>query len=889
MNAHRRVLIANRGEIAIRIARAADALGMESVAVYPPADALVLHLHFATRAHQLKGVDDPVSAYLNAGLLVAAALENDCDCLHPGYGFLSESSTLAQQCASAGITFVGPSPDALALFGDKVRARALAESLSIPVVPGSVEPLASAEAASAMAATLGYPVMIKASAGGGGRGMRAVTHASDLPDAFERCRSEAEAAFGNGALFLERLVARPRHIEVQILADSFGTTIHLHDRDCSVQIRNQKVIEIAPAPSLDPGLRDRILTDAVRLVRAANYVNAGTVEFLVCPETGEYFFIECNPRIQVEHTVTEQVTGVDLVEAQFRIAAGATLESLELGDQQAVGQPRGFAVQARVVAQGMGTITAYKEPSGPGLRVDACGYVGYAPPPQFDPLLAKVIGSSNSSLSLTSALDRTSRALQHFHIEGIATNLEALCAILANTDVRDGNARTTLLSEQPELLVPGGGDRTAAASTGGRSLDFLTAQAAGVRGDAAGTSGAKGATRQPTGPMLEAGEGQRVLISPLQSRVVECRCAVGDNVTEGQTLFVLSAMKMETVLTAPCSGLVAAMVDLQPGDVVHTDTVLLVITEGKGASDGDVTSTARVTSPEESWAGVLDDVQSLRQLAAARLAPGSTDPGVVRQRNRNKLTCRERIGLILDAGSFREVGSLAGFVSYNGDGSIDAFTPANHVGGSGTIESRPAIVCADDFTSRGGHSDGAIGAKSLYLDRLSVELRVPSVRMLDGSSGGGSVASMVPEQKAEGQSNAKESSGAITAGRPRVSGGGGSFLPGHLGSSDYTEQLYTVPVVNMLLGSVVGLGAAKAVLGHFSVMLRDTAQLFVAGPPVVAHAMGTRSRRKTSVAGTSTAGTGRLTIWLRRKRKPSAWRADSCRTFLRASTRHLPF
>ena len=370
MNAHRRVLIANRGEIAIRIARAADALGMESVAVYPPADALVLHLHFATRAHQLKGVDDPVSAYLNAGLLVAAALENDCDCLHPGYGFLSESSTLAQQCASAGITFVGPSPDALALFGDKVRARALAESLSIPVVPGSVEPLASAEAASAMAATLGYPVMIKASAGGGGRGMRAVTHASDLPDAFERCRSEAEAAFGNGALFLERLVARPRHIEVQILADSFGTTIHLHDRDCSVQIRNQKVIEIAPAPSLDPGLRDRILTDAVRLVRAANYVNAGTVEFLVCPETGEYFFIECNPRIQVEHTVTEQVTGVDLVEAQFRIAAGATLESLELGDQQAVGQPRGFAVQARVVAQGMGTITAYKEPSGPGLRVE---------------------------------------------------------------------------------------------------------------------------------------------------------------------------------------------------------------------------------------------------------------------------------------------------------------------------------------------------------------------------------------------------------------------------------------------------------------------------------------------------------------------------------------
>ena len=829
MTAHRRVLIANRGEIAIRIARAADALGMESVAVYPSADAHVLHPRFASKAHELQGFDDPVAAYLNAEALVAAAVHHDCDCLHPGYGFLSESSALAEQCAAAGITFIGPTPGALSLFGDKVRARALAESLSIPVVPGSTQPLASVEAATALAAMLGYPVMIKASAGGGGRGMRAVTDATELAEAFERCRSEASAAFGNGALFLERLVTRPRHIEVQILADTFGTTVHLHDRDCSVQLRNQKVIEIAPAPSLDPVLRARVLADAVRLVRAANYTNAGTVEFLVSPETGEYFFIECNPRIQVEHTVTEEVTGVDLVEAQFRIAAGASLASLGLGDQDAVGEPRGFAVQARVVAQGMGTITAYKEPSGPGVRVDACGYVGYAPPPQFDPLLAKVIGSSNSSMSLTSALDRTSRALQQFHIDGIATNTAALCAMLANPDVRAGDARTTLLAEQPELLMPD----TANPAT---AVSFLAAQAAGVRGSGPAVEGAKAAA--PQRPPLAVAEGQRALISPLQSTLMECRCGVGDLVTKGQTLFVLNAMKMETVLSAPCSGVVAAVAALQPGDVVRTDLVLAVITEGTGADVDASASPVTGTAPAESWSGLLEEVIALRQLAEARLAPGSTDPGVVRQRSRNKLTCRERIALILDAGSFREVGSLAGFVSYNHDGSIDAFTPANHVGGSGTIERRPAIVCADDFTSRGGHSDGAIGAKSLYLDRLSVELRVPSLRLLDGSSGGGSVASMVPEQKAEGQSNAKESSGAITAGRPRVSGGGGSFLPGHLGSSDYTEQLYSVPVVNLLLGSVVGLGAAKAVLGHFSVMLRDTAQLFVAGPPVVAHAMG---------------------------------------------------
>ena len=235
---------------------------------------------------------------------------------------------------------------------------------------------------------------------------------------------------------------------------------------------------------------------------------------------------------------------------------------------------------------------------------------------------------------------------------------------------------------------------------------------------------------------------------------------------------------------------------------------------------------------------MLDQVAQLRGIGEGRLAPGSTDPGVVRQRSRGKLTCRERIALLLDAGSFREVGSVAGFTSYDEDGSIAAFTPANHVGGWGTIDGRPAVVCADDFTSRGGHADGAIGAKSLYLDQLSLQLQVPSVRLLDGSSGGGSVTAMVPQQKQDGESTAKESSGAIEHGKPRVSGGGGSFLPGHLGSTEYAEQLATVPVVNVLLGSVVGIGAAKAVLGHFSVMVRDISQLFVAGPPVVRHAMG---------------------------------------------------
>src|SRR5581483_1489345 len=364
-----RVLIANRGEIAIRIARAAAALGMDSVAVHAPVDALALHTRFAGRALEIgNGETDAVGAYLDVEGLVRAARRGECDCVHPGYGFLSENSGFAARCAEAGLTFVGPPPAVLALFGDKVQARAFARSLGVPIVPGSEAPLASAEAAATLAQALGYPVMLKAAAGGGGRGMRMVEDEAAMAEAFARCQSEAQAAFGDGSLFLEKLIVRPRHIEVQILADAHGNVIHLHERDCSVQQRNQKVIEIAPAPGLDAALRERILADAVKVARAAGYVNAGTVEFLVAPGTGQHYFIECNPRIQVEHTVTEQVTGIDLVEAQFRIAAGETLAALGLPDQAAVGAPRGFAVQARVVAAGPGTITAYKEPAGPGVR-----------------------------------------------------------------------------------------------------------------------------------------------------------------------------------------------------------------------------------------------------------------------------------------------------------------------------------------------------------------------------------------------------------------------------------------------------------------------------------------------------------------------------------------
>ncbi|NKB98654.1 MAG: ATP-grasp domain-containing protein [Pseudomonadales bacterium] len=812
MTTLKRVLIANRGEIAIRIARAAASLGMESVAVYSKPDAQALHTRQATVSLPLTG-NDPIGAYLNIDELVQLAVDNGCDCVHPGYGFLSENAAFAEALKDRGVVFIGPSPATLSLFGDKVSAKALATELGIPVITGQA--LSSAKDAESAAQEIGYPVMLKAAAGGGGRGMRAVLDPNEIQEAYARCASEAEKAFGDGAVFVEKLIQRPRHIEVQVLADSAGHAIHLRERDCSIQQRNQKVVEIAPAPNLDEALRDKMLADALKLTEAAKYVNAGTVEFLVEPETGDYYFIECNPRIQVEHTITEQVMGIDLVASQFQIAAGATLA--ELGLDQTI-TPRGYAIQARVVAQGIGTLTAYKEPSGIGIRVDAHGYAGYAPPPQFDPLLAKLICHVPTG-SYSSAVDATRRAIAEFHIAGLSTNLGQLHGILGHAVVRDGDARTSFLAEVTDLD---------SGKVSSNALHLLEQQAKTITGTAnVATPGAGSVVKG-----LDVTEGDQGMECPMAGTVVALNVGEGDTVSVGDPLVIISAMKMETAVTASCTGKISSVQPLNEGDAVSPGEVLVTITPSQDASEQDA------LDPENSWVPTLNEVATLQRLAAERLAPDSEEPGVVRQRSRGKLTCRERIDLVLDNDTFREIGSIAGFASYDWEGNIDAFTPANHVGGWGEIEARTTIVCADDFTSRGGHADGAIGAKSLYLDRLATEMRIPSVRLLDGSSGGGSVAAMVPQQKADGESGAKESSGAIKAGRPRVSGSGGSFLPGHLGSGQYTQQLNTVPVVNMLLGSVVGIGAAKAVLGHFSVMVREISQLFVAGPPVVSHAMG---------------------------------------------------
>ncbi|MCY3885407.1 MAG: ATP-grasp domain-containing protein [Gammaproteobacteria bacterium] len=820
----RRVLVANRGEIAIRIAKSATSLDIESIGLFSSVDRNALHTRFTTSAVQIGSGNQTIEPYLDTNEIIRAAMDAECDSVHPGYGFLSESFELASKCEAQGILFVGPSSDALQLFGDKIAARNLANTLGIPTIPGSVAPVDTIDEAIVCSNEIGYPVMLKAAGGGGGKGMRVVDSDTQMTEAYDRCRNEAQSAFGNASLFIEKYLNRPRHIEVQVVADRLGQTFHFWERDCSVQLRNQKVVEIAPAPNLSQHLRTSLLTDAVSLAKAGKYLNAGTFEFLVVPETEKYFFIECNPRIQVEHTVTEQVTGFDLVEMQFQVASGYMLEELGLRKQDDVPIPKRFAVQARVVAKSSGQFNAYKEPSGAGIRVDSCGHVGCQIEPYFDPLFAKVICTGSPQGAVRNAIDKVRRSLDEFYVDGVSTNIEQLKSILGQEELQNGGARTTFLDAHPELLESDTRTKSSVAELYQRHSN----------GSPRGQFSSRVHLGESTGQDLSVDPSDVPVRTPMSGSIVEMKIKKGDMVVAGDPMLVVSAMKMESEVTAPSSGIVVAVQELTKGDSVDANQIVASI----APSSDEQTSKKGPLDATRSWLPLLGDIAAMRGFAEARFSPSSEDPGVVRQRDRGKLTCTERIELLLDDDSFREIGSAAGFASYDEEGKVSAFTPANHVGGWGTIQGRKCIVCADDFTSRGGHADGAIGAKSGYLDRLSLEMRVPSIRLLDGSSGGGSVAAMVPAQKKEGESKAKESTGAIKAGRPRVAGGGGSYLPGHLGSNMFAEQLHTVPVVNMLLGSVVGIGAAKAVLGHFSVMVRDIAQLFVAGPPVVSHAMG---------------------------------------------------
>ena len=448
----KRVLIANRGEIALRVLRACREMDMETVAVYSQADEEALHVQLATQAVCI-GPARAADSYLNQEALLTVAKAAGCDAVHPGYGFLSENADFADACVREGLTFIGPSGDTICKAGSKSAARDIMRAAGVPVTPGSDGPVATVEEALAAAERVGYPVLLKASAGGGGRGIRRCNGPEDLPGAFEAAQAEAQACFGDGEMYLEKLVLRPRHIEFQILADRRGNVIHLGDRDCSVQRRNQKLIEEAPARCLTPELREQMGQAAVRAARAVGYEGAGTVEFLLDGDGEHFYFMEMNTRIQVEHGVTELITGVDLVREQLRIASGLPLSLIQ--DQVAL---TGHAIECRINAEDPqqdfrpcpGKVDFLHFPGGPGVRVDSALYNGCTLSPYYDSLAAKLLVHAPTRLE---AIRRMRRCLEEFALEGFATNAELSYQILYHPTFVRGGCTTAFLDENlPSLL-----------------------------------------------------------------------------------------------------------------------------------------------------------------------------------------------------------------------------------------------------------------------------------------------------------------------------------------------------------------------------------------------------------------------------------------------------
>ena len=448
-----KVLVANRGEIAVRISQTLRALGIAPVAVYSDPDASAPHVATAEQSVSLPG-NTAEETYLNISRVVQAALDCDADAVHPGYGFLSENPRFARACEEAQLTFIGPFPDSMEALGDKLRSKDIAVSAGVPVVPSSAVCLPGEPVAEEFAERYGFPLLVKAAAGGGGRGMRVVQHQSELDQAIESASREAQGAFGDGRVFLERYIANPRHVEIQVLADASGHTIHLGERECSIQRRHQKIIEETPSPALTPELRQRMGEAAVAVARAAGYVNAGTAEFLLEPHTGEFYFLEMNARLQVEHPVTEAVLGLDMVEWQLRIAAG---EPLTL--QQEGIQPVGHAIECRIYAEdtyrdfvpSTGALLRWRPPSGPGLRLDSGVSEGQEVSIYYDPMLAKLTAwAPTRDLSLR----RMEVALSQFQVLGVVTNIPLLRAVVGHPQFRRGDYDTGFLEWNPAVTSP---------------------------------------------------------------------------------------------------------------------------------------------------------------------------------------------------------------------------------------------------------------------------------------------------------------------------------------------------------------------------------------------------------------------------------------------------
>jgi 3-methylcrotonyl-CoA carboxylase alpha subunit len=590
----RRLLIANRGEIALRIIRACAEMGIESVAVYSAADAKAPHVTAANAAVAI-GPAPAHDSYLSVAKLVDAARSSRADAVHPGYGFLSENAAFADACATAGLVFVGPPAAVIAQMGSKINARRLVSAAGVPVVPGETPSDQSDAGIRQAIERIGLPALIKASAGGGGKGMRHVHDAAGIDESIQSARREAAAAFNDGTLYVERLVAHPRHVEVQVFADDHGHVLHLFERDCSTQRRHQKVIEESPSPALTAALRARMTEAAVAAARAANYRNAGTIEFLV--DGDAFYFLEMNTRLQVEHPVTEQVTGLDLVRAQLLVAAGEPLP----WTQQEIGQ-RGHAIEARIYAEDpahgffpqAGTLTRYREPRRPGIRIDAGVVEGGDVTVYYDPMIAKVIATAETRIL---AIARLAAALREFEIAGIKTNRAFLIAILESTAFVDGVVDTAFLDREGGAIAESVISRQSSvvsrqSSVVSRQSSVVSRQSSVVshqssvqlapgpgppvlsRFDPWDGVSVRAARAQAPGRTRTSTSAGRTLIAPMPATVIKVQVKPGDAVKKGDILIVLEAMKMELPVRALGDGVVAA-VRCREGELVQADATLV--------------------------------------------------------------------------------------------------------------------------------------------------------------------------------------------------------------------------------------------------------------------------------------------------------------------------
>jgi len=760
----KKLLVANRGEIAVRIMHAAAELGIRTVAVFSEDDARALHPRRADAAQPLRGVG--AAAYLDVEQIVAVAKTCGCDAIHPGYGFLSEHAAFARRCVTEGLTFVGPRAETLDVFGDKTQARALAARCGVPVLQGTPSAVTLEQARRFLASLgAGGGMMIKALAGGGGRGMRAVFRVEDVDAAYARCQSEAQQAFGNGDLYVEQLMPRARHIEVQVVGDGSGAVSHLGERDCSIQRRHQKLVEIAPCPTLSPELRARLTADAVRMAAAVHYLNAGTFEFLVDADTMDspagsrsagYAFIEANPRLQVEHTVTEEVLGLDLVRIQLQVAAGHSLADLGL-EQTAIPAPRGYAMQVRVNTETMdadgvarpaaGTLVSFEVPSGHGVRTDTCGYVGYRSNPHFDSLLAKLIGHS-TSVQFSDAVARTLRALGELKIEGVRTNIPFLQRLLQHPDFVANRVDTRFVEDHIAELVagdddlpltPGGRLPAGAKVDAGDPLAVLHYGKGGdtVEGRAHALSCVEG-SRVESRPYDTTGlEDTVVLHAPMQGTIVSIDVSEGDTVRQGQPVLVMSAMKMEHVIHAPCGGVVRRIA------VASDDTVLeghaLVFIEAREVELGE----EAVATPAD-LARARADLAEVQQRHAVTLDAARPD-AVARRRKTGQRTARENIADLCDPGTFVEYGALVIAAQRQRRSLEDLIerTPADGlVAGIGCVNGHlfdeakaQCAVLSYDYTVLAGTQGFLNHRKKDRMFELVERLRIPLVFFTEGGGG----------------------------------------------------------------------------------------------------------------------------------------------------------